>query len=66
MIDCLLTDLSTASELRVYIVIRITQISLVIEMKTILIYSYCMRNALLSDQLNYPSLHASLMGWSMR
>jgi hypothetical protein len=46
MIDCLLTDLSTASILKIYIVIRIIQCSLIIEMRTILIYSYCMWNAL--------------------
>jgi hypothetical protein len=46
MIDCLLTDLFTASILKIYIVIRIIQRSLIIEMKTILIYSYCMWNAL--------------------
>ncbi len=46
MIDCLLIDLSTAGELKVYIVIRITQCSLAIEMRAILIYLYCMWNAL--------------------
>jgi ABC-type sugar transport system ATPase subunit len=42
MIDCLLTDLSTAGEQRVYIAIRIIQSPLVIEMKMILIHSFCM------------------------
>ncbi len=46
MIDCLLTDLSTAGELKVYIAIRITQCPLAIEMRTIPIYLYCMWNAL--------------------
>ncbi len=46
MIDCLLIDLSTANELKIYIIIRIIQCSLAIEMKTILIYLYCMWNAL--------------------
>ncbi len=46
MIDCLLIDLSTASSLKIYIVIRIIQRSFIIEMRTILIYSYCMWNAL--------------------
>jgi hypothetical protein len=47
MIDCLLTDLSTAGELEVYIAIRITQCPLAIEMRAIPIYLYCMWNALL-------------------
>jgi hypothetical protein len=46
MIDCLLIDLFTASILKIYIIIRIIQCSLIIEMKTIFIYSYCMWNAL--------------------
>jgi hypothetical protein len=46
MIDCLLTELFTASILKVYIVIRIIQCLLIIEIRTILIYSYCMWNAL--------------------
>jgi hypothetical protein len=46
MIDCLLTDLSTAGILKIYIIIRIIQCSLIIEMRTIFIYSYCMWNAL--------------------
>jgi hypothetical protein len=46
MIDCLLTDLSIAGILKIYIVIQIIQCSLIIEMKAILIYSYCMWNAL--------------------
>jgi hypothetical protein len=46
MIDCLLTELSTASILKIYIIIRIIQCSLIIEMRTIFIYSYCMWNAL--------------------
>jgi hypothetical protein len=45
MIDCLLTDLSTADILKVYIVIRIIQRPLFIKMRAILIYSYCMWNA---------------------
>jgi hypothetical protein len=46
MIDCLSTDLFTTSILKVYIFIRVIQCSLIIEMRTILIYSYCMWNVL--------------------
>jgi magnesium-transporting ATPase (P-type) len=53
MIDCLLTDLFTVSILKIYIVIRIIQCSLIIEMRTILIYSYCMWNALLIRSIKW-------------
>jgi hypothetical protein len=48
-----LTDLSTASILKIYIIIRIIQCSLIIEMKTILIYSYCMWNALFIQSIKW-------------
>jgi hypothetical protein len=53
MIDCLLTDLSTANILKVYIFIRIIQCSLIIEMRVILIDSYCMWNALFMRSMKW-------------
>jgi hypothetical protein len=42
MINCLLTDLFTTSELKIYVIIRITQCSLIFEIKAIFIHLYYM------------------------